>query len=75
VSEVIRIKLTADQVAQLAPLVLDAARSSHNVIFVSTVSPNRSDEDDTAGWQLQSVIIPATLGGRVKKLILAGGKK
>jgi hypothetical protein len=69
VSEVIRIKLTDEQSGFLAPLVLAAASRHENIVFVATAAPSQGD------WHLQVITAPATLGQKLRKLLLTGVKR
>jgi hypothetical protein len=69
VSDVIRLRLTAEQTEQLTPLALQAASRHENVIFFAVNVPSWSAEDGATVWQLQIVTMAAKLGAKVKKLI------
>jgi hypothetical protein len=68
-SDIIRIKLTDEQSGFLAPLVLAAASRHENVVFLATAAPSQDE------WHLQVITAPATLGQKIKKLILTGVKR
>jgi hypothetical protein len=68
-SNVVRIQLTAQQVEQLAPLVQQSIERRENILFVATAVPFWLN--GTAIWELQSTVIPARIGQRIRKLVLS----
>jgi hypothetical protein len=73
-SDVIRIPLSVGQARQIAPLVHRAAERHENVIFFSVAIPVWSPQDQAVVWELQTTLIPARLGQKIKKLVLGGNK-
>jgi hypothetical protein len=73
-TDVIRFPLSTAQARQLAPLVHRAAEWGENVLFVATAIPYWSWEDESVVWQLETVIAPARIGEKIKKLIQKGIK-
>jgi hypothetical protein len=67
--KVIRLKLTPEQAEQLTPLAIDAASSRQNVLFIATVVPFWSPGEEATVWELQTTVMPAKIGHKVKKLI------
>ena len=57
---VVRLQLTPEQAAQLAPLALDAASKRQNVLFISVVVPFWLPDEGAAVWELQATRVPAT---------------
>jgi hypothetical protein len=66
-SAVIRLALTTAQARQLAPLVHAAADRHENVIFIATAIPYWSSQDQSAVWELETVIAPARIGEKLRK--------
>jgi hypothetical protein len=67
--KVVRLQLTPEQSEQLAPLALDAASNRQHILFVATVVPFWSPDEEATVWELQTTVIPAKIGHKVKKLI------
>jgi hypothetical protein len=70
-TDILRIRLTAEQTKQLSPLVTEAARDGQNVLFVAVTSPCWSQEEGAVIWEFEVCKIRAKCGQRVKKAILA----
>ena len=59
---IVTIALSADQAAELAPIVRAAAADKRNVIFCAVV-PNLGT------WNLQAVSVPSKIGAKIRKLL------
>jgi hypothetical protein len=66
---IVRLRLTAEQANQLAPIVKCAATCRQNVLFVALCAPFWNG--DGAFWELQTTVIPARIGHKIRKLIIA----
>ena len=66
-TDIIRLKLTAEQASQLAPLATRAAASRQNVLFVALCAPFWNG--DGTFWDLQTTLIPARIGHKIIKLV------
>lgn len=67
--QVIRFQLTQQQIDQLAPLVIDAGLNRQNVLFVASVVPFWSVEDQETFLDLQTVKLPSKIANKIVKLI------
>lgn len=66
-SSVVGLELTARQIEQLAPLVQQAAAEGNNALFLALAVPFSRNESTI--WELQTVIIPASNGRKIIKLV------
>lgn len=64
---IVRLRLTAEQANQLAPIVKCAATSGQNVLFVALCAPFWNE--DGTFWDLQTTLIPARIGHKIIKLV------
>jgi hypothetical protein len=67
-TDIIRLRLTDEQAAQLAPLVTEAAKHHENVLFTAVALPFWAPDEGTI-WDLQTVTLPARIGNKIVKLI------
>ena len=66
---IVRLELTTNQAAILAPLAIDASRNRENVLFISIAAPYWSPDAGLTAWELQVCRLPARVGDKVSKLI------
>jgi hypothetical protein len=65
----VRLTLDEGQVAQLAPLAIEAGLKRQNVLFLASVVPFWSDELGAAVWELQVVRLSALTGPKIVRMI------
>jgi hypothetical protein len=67
-SKVISLRLTPDQEQQLTPVV-NGLEIGQNVLFVASVTPFWSPEQQETFWELQTVKLSSKIANKIIKLI------
>jgi hypothetical protein len=66
-ADIVRLMLTSQQAAQIAPMLERASACERNVLFVAAAVPFW--RDGALVWEWQLTLIPAKIGHKIVKLI------